>query len=112
MSLVPGLGDQFLLAAVFHEPRVVKATRSILCAGSSGFLRTAGHGAARLQAEPCTRDADGTGLATEGFGDSRVVSPRSHIFCSCCRRSAVQLIRDLTSANFVKISDSDGVSAC
>ena len=105
VGLVPGLRDQLLLGAEFHQPRrgeryALDLVRRFirLCFGRPDTMRR-GFRPKRARATLTAPTLHPKAAAIAG-----ALSPRSHISCSCCRRSAVQLMRDLTSANFVKTS--------
>ena len=80
VGLVPGLSDQLLLGAEFHQARGGERHPLDLVRRLIRLLRTPGHDAARLQAEPRPRDVDGADLAAQGRGnDGGLVAAVPHL---------------------------------
>jgi hypothetical protein len=84
---------------------VVKATRSIVCAGSTGSFGRPDTMRRGVRPNRARATLTAPTLHPKAAAMTEALSPRSHISRSSSWRSTVQPTRDLTSANFVKISD-------
>ena len=109
VGLVAGLRDQFLLSAELHQPRCGERHPLDLVRRFVRLLlrddQTRSGAASRPNRARATLIAPT--LQPKAAAMTGALSPRSHISCSSCRRSAVQLMRDLTSADFAKTGGPD-----